>query len=195
MPHLDDLAPSRRELLAAAIAASLVPLPTAAAMSAVPDRPSGAAGFDFLHGRWSVRHRKLKQRLVGSTEWIEFPGTLDVKPFLGGLGNIDENDLDDPSGRFLATSIRVFEPARELWSVYWTDGRRTGLDKPVVGRFEGKVGHFYNDDELGGRPIRVRFTYEDVAPAHARWSQAFSADVGASWEINWTMDFTREAGR
>lgn len=195
MPNLDDLAPSRRELLAAAFAASLVPLPVGGAVTAASLRPAGAAGFDFLHGRWTVRHRKLKQRLVGSTEWIEFPGMLEVKPFLGGLGNIDENELDDPTGRFLATSIRVFDPARAEWSVYWTDGRRSGLDKPVVGRFDGKIGHFYNDDELNGRPIRVRFTYEDVTPAHARWSQAFSADAGASWEVNWTMDFARETDR
>lgn len=195
MPNFDDLVPSRRELLIATIAAGLAPLPAGAAVSTTSNRPAGAAGFDFLHGRWTVRHRKLKQRLAGSTEWIEFPGTLDVKPFLGGLGNIDENVLDDPAGRFLATSIRVFDPARTEWSIYWTDGRRAGLDKPVVGRFDGRIGHFYNDDELGGRRIRVRFTYEDLTPTHARWSQAFSADAGTSWEVNWTMDFAREGGR
>lgn len=193
MPDLDRLAPSRRDLLAAAIVASFVPLPAGATVTTA--RPAGAAGFDFLHGRWTVRHRKLKDRLAGSTEWIEFAGTLDVKPMLGGLGNIDENELEDPAGRHLATSIRVFNPASGEWSIYWADGRRAGLDKPVVGRFEGKVGHFYNDDELGGRRIRVRFTYEDLAPMHAHWSQAFSADGGASWEVNWTMDFARETGR
>ncbi len=158
-----------------------------------PPRPAGADGFDFLHGSWRVRHRKLKDRLVGSLQWLEFTGTLDVRPFMGGLGNIDENVLDDPSGRYLATSIRVFSPRDRNWSIYWVDGRRAGLDKPVVGRFEGKVGRFYNEDEHEGRPIRVRFTYEDLGPEQARWSQAFSDDAGASWETNWTMDFVREA--
>jgi hypothetical protein len=32
--------------------------------------------FDFLMGRWSVAHRRLKHRLVGSNEWDEFRGTL-----------------------------------------------------------------------------------------------------------------------
>ena len=40
----------------------------------------GAAGFDFLHGGWAVRHSKLRERLAGSTDWYEFPGTLDVAP-------------------------------------------------------------------------------------------------------------------
>jgi len=175
------------------VAAGAAFLVTAVNAGAAPlARPPAAAGFDFLHGRWSVRHRKLKTRLAGADDWIEFPGTLDVKPMLGGLGNIDENVLEDPAGRYLATSIRVFRPATGEWSIHWVDGRGTGLDKPVVGRFDGKVGRFYNDDSFGGRPIKVRFIYEDLTPAHARWSQAFSVDAGQSWETNWTMDFMRE---
>ena len=66
-----------------------------------------------------------------------------------------------------------------------------GIDKPVVGSFSGTVGQFYNDDVLGGRPIRVRFTYRDLGPDRACWDQAFSPDMGRSWEVNWTMDFAR----
>jgi hypothetical protein len=157
---------------------------------ALADR-TGPAGFDFLHGRWTVRHRKLAARLAGSREWIEFVGTLDVRPILGGGGNIDENVIHDPSGTYLASSIRLFIPSANTWSIYWADGRAAGLDKPVVGRFSGAIGQFFNDDELGGRPIRVRFTYEDLASDRARWSQAFSPDAGGTWETNWIMDFTR----
>lgn len=162
-------------------------------MTATP--PLGADGFDFLHGRWTVRHRKLRERLAGSDDWVEFPGTLHVRPFLSGLGNVDENVLADPDGEYLATSIRVFNPASSEWSIYWVDGRSAGLDKPVVGRFDRGVGHFYNDDEYRGQPIRVRFTYEDISSDAARWSQAFSPDAGATWETNWTMDFIREGQR
>lgn len=115
-----------------------------------------------------------------------------MKPFLGGLGNIDENVLNDPCGHFLATSIRVFRPLSGDWSVQWVDGRAAGLDVPLTGRFDGKIGRFYCDDTLDGQAIRVRFTYENVAPARARWDQAFSADRGRSWEVNWTMEFTRD---
>jgi len=153
---------------------------------------SGADGFDFLLGRWTVKHRRLKARLAGSSEWDEFPGTLHVRPILHGLGNVDENVLEDPKRPYLATSLRIFDRPSALWSIYWIDGRTAGIDKPVVGRFDGPTGQFYNDDLFEERPIRVRFTYRDLGPGRASWDQAFSADGGTSWEINWTMDFFKE---
>jgi hypothetical protein len=145
-------------------------------------------GFDFLLGSWTVKHRKLKDRLKGSTEWIEFPGTLDVFP-LRGIGNADENLLEDPAGAYRATSLRIFNGGAGLWSIYWIDGRDPKLDAPVVGRFEGRKGTFLGDDQFAGRPIKIRFTYEDLTEGSAQWTQAFSADQGRTWEVNWVMDF------
>ena len=184
-PELD-----RRALLFAIGAASLPFLPQGRLMAA-DLAPSLSSGFDFLMGQWRVRHRKRRERLKGNDDWFEFPGTLDVRPILAGAGNIDLNDLDDPGGRYQATSLRLFDASRDLWSIYWIDGRTAGIDKPVVGVFDGPVGQFYGDDSFDGQPIRVRFTYEDLGPQDARWSQAFSPDGGASWETNWIMEFTR----
>lgn len=175
-------------LIACTVAGTLIE--PGEAMAKSPDA-IGARDFDFLIGRWSVRHRKLKERLQGSNSWFEFPGTLHVRPILSGLGNVDENELFDPEGVYLATSLRVFRPETSQWSVYWVDGRAPGIDKPCVGAFNGKVGRFYADDEFAGKPIRLRFTYEDVSAGEARWEQAFSADAGASWETNWVMEFSR----
>lgn len=190
---IHDLPASRREAIAAGIGLAAAGVPLGAAAEAAPrDARGGAAGFDFLLGSWRVRHRKLRERLAGSDEWFEFPGTLVVRPILGGLGNVDENVLEDPGGRYLASSIRRFDPQAGAWSIWWADGRFAGIGEPVTGRFEGAVGRFYGDETFGGRPIRIRFTYEDLAPGRARWSQAFSPDAGGSWETNWIMDFTRE---
>ena len=52
--------------------------------------------FDFLHGRWRVRHRRLKQRLAGSDEWDTFEGTCHAWPILDGAGNVDDNVLELP---------------------------------------------------------------------------------------------------
>lgn len=153
--------------------------------------PAEAAGFDFLIGDWKVLHRQLKRRLAGSTEWTEFPGTLSVAKILGGLGNIDENVLDKPDGRYWGTSLRLFNPATGDWSIYWMDSRSPSLDTPVVGRFADGKGVFTSDETFEGKPIKLRFTYTPVSAGEARWEQAFSPDNGGSWETNWTMRFTR----
>jgi hypothetical protein len=153
---------------------------------------SRADDFDFIIGDWRVHHRRLKERLVGCTAWVEFEGTSTARKILGGSGNIDDNLLDLPEGAYRATTLRSFDPATDLWSIWWLDGRRPHqLDTPVVGRFENGTGLFYADDTFDGLPIKVRFTWFTFAADKARWEQAFSDDDGKVWETNWTMTFTR----
>lgn len=168
-----------------AIATTLVNVDAAASVT------DEARRFDFLHGHWKVMHRKLKERLADSQEWIEFPGTLAVAPILGGLGNFDQNVLHDLSGAYEASSLRLFNPRARQWSIWWFDARFPAVEPPVVGGFEGRKGTFYTHDVFKGRPIRVRTTYEPLTPDHAQWTQAFSPDAGARWEVNWLMDFKR----
>lgn len=153
--------------------------------------PPGARDFDFIHGAWRVRHRRLNRRLAASTDWAEFGGTLHAEPILGGLGNFDRNVIDLPEERYEACTLRLFDAASGSWSLHWIDGRRAKLDPPLTGRFSNGVGQFFGDDVFEGRRIRVRFLWSHVAQGGARWEQAFSADSGASWETNWIMEFTR----
>jgi hypothetical protein len=156
--------------------------------------PSGGRhDFDFLAGRWTVAHRRLKERLAGCREWETFGGTTELRHILQGQGVIDDNTLDLPGDPYAAATVRTFDVRTGLWSIWWIDSRHPGIGEPVHGRFEDGVGTFLGDDELGGRPIRVRFLWSDITPTSARWSQAFSADDGATWETNWVMDFSRVA--
>ena len=151
-------------------------------------------GFTWQEGRWNVRHRKLRERLTGCTDWQEFDGTCAAWPVLGGQGNIEDNALDDPSGAYRAIAVRAFDPAAGLWSIWWLDGRSpANLDVPVRGHFENGIGTFLADDVLEGRPIKIRFRWSGITADSAVWEQAFSADGGESWEVNWVMDFTRTA--
>ena len=153
---------------------------------------SSADDFDFFIGDWRVHHRRLKARLAGCREWIEFEGSTTVRKILGGFGNVDDNLLDLPEGPYRATTLRSFDPATGLWSIWWLDGRRPHrLDTPVVGRFEDETGLFYADDGFDGMPIKVRFTWTLLDADTARWEQAFSADGGNSWDTNGTMAFVR----
>jgi hypothetical protein len=145
-----------------------------------------------LVGANSVAHRRLKDRLAGSQEWVEFAGTTVVQKTLGGLGNMDDNMLDLPGGAYRAVTLRSFDAQTRQWSIWWLDGRHPGtIDAPMVGRFKAGVGTFYADDTFGGRPVRVRFLWTLPKPDMPHWEQAFSTDGGATWETNWVMEFTR----
>ena len=148
--------------------------------------------FDFQQGEWTVAHRRLKQRLVGCTEWEEFGGTCTQYPVLGGLGNVEDNWLDYPAGALRAVALRSFDPATETWAIWWLDGRFPHvLDVPLVGGFKEGVGSFFADDIHDGKPIRLRFLWLATESDTPHWEQAMSDDEGVTWETNWTMDFTR----
>ena len=155
---------------------------------------SGIRAFDFLHGRWKVHHRRLKDRLVGSTDWQAFEGTCVDWPTLDGAGNVDDNLLELPSGTYRAMSIRAFDPATNRWAIWWLDARfpHAQLDPPVVGGFdEDGVGEFVADTTHEGIPIVMRFLWTGTSAGAPRWEQAFSTDRGATWEVNWVMAFER----
>ena len=149
-------------------------------------------GFDFQTGQWRVRHRRLRSRLTGCTEWDAFDGTCEARPILGGNGNIEDNWLNFPGDELRAVALRSFDPASRSWAIWWLDGRYPHtLDVPLIGHFEDGVGTFFADDVLDGKPIKLRFLWLDTDTDAPHWEQAMSANGGDTWETNWTMDFER----
>ncbi len=61
------------------------------------------------------------------------------------------------------------------------------LTPSVHGGFRDGVGEFHGDDQLGGRPIKVRFLVFRPGADEARFEQAFSVDSGTTWETNWVV--------
>lgn len=88
---------------------------------------------------------------------------------------------------------------------HWRVERRSGL-RPLGGEvdwdsFAAKqyaqklpagIGRFEANGEFDGRPIRARHIWTPIATNAARWELAFSPDDGATWEVNWIMEFTPE---
>ncbi len=182
---------TRRQLIAAAAATPLLGMPAFAA------HPAAAAfvhthDWQWLLGSWDVWHRRLKDRLAGSDDWEEFPGKSAFWMTMGGLGNVDDNVIDIPSGTYRGLSIRAFDPRTGTWAIWWLDSRApTRIEPPVRGGFKADHGTFVGRDEFKGRPIVMRFRWSDVHGARPWWEQAFSPDDGASWEVNWRNYFTR----
>ena len=149
--------------------------------------------FDFLVGEWTITNRRLRERLVGSDDWEEFASTSVVHNLFDGAANVDE--ITFPSKGFKGLTLRLFDPEREEWSLYWANSQTGVLFPPVVGRFEGGRGVFFGDDIEGGIPVRVRYIWSEITPTSARWEQAFSTDQGKTWETNWIMELTRPTRR
>lgn len=150
--------------------------------------------FDFVIGDWRVHHRRLKARLVDCIEWETFEGQSYTQKILGGFGNVEDNQIFLPGETYRAVAIRSFDRETQSWSIWWLDGRFPGaLDVPVVGHFKDGVGTFFAEDVLNGLPIKIRFTWLNSSIGNPRWDQAFSADGGLTWEINWEMEFVRLA--
>jgi hypothetical protein len=151
--------------------------------------------WDWLVGRWIVKHRRLKERLAGCTQWEEFAGSSVTWTTMGGLGTADDNVIELPSGTYRAMGIRAFDPKLGRWAIWWLDARNpTSIEPPVYGSFKDGVGTFEGEDTLRGKPIKVRFRWTNITPTSAHWEQAFSPDGGATWEVNWEMEFLRATG-
>ena len=148
---------------------------------------SAKEDFDFFIGKWKLKNRKLKTRLNGCTEWIEFEATQEDHKALQGLANIDHFYACIDNMPFEGMTIRLFDRATQLWNIYWADSNAGKLDTPVVGSFENKIGHFFAKDIFQGKDILVVFRWDSTDANNPVWSQAFSTDNGKKWEWNWYM--------
>ncbi|MFI6938391.1 hypothetical protein ACIBI4_03880 [Streptomyces sp. NPDC050418] len=146
--------------------------------------------FDFLTGRWTVRHRKALDFLnPEAAGWQEFDSVTEGGTHFGGAAHFDEITMPDYTG----LTLRLFDRETGEWSLYWADSRTGKLYPPVTGRFgEDGTGQFFGDDRHEGKPVRVRFVWSGISTSSARWEQAFSVDGGLTWITNWVMEFSRE---
>lgn len=156
--------------------------------------PNGARDFDFIYGHWIVHNRKLRDATdPGCQDWVEFDATSEAFPILHTLGHIDRIYVPDPPDGepFEGFTLRLFDPATETWSIWWSSTRSPGqLDSPMTGRFSNRHGVFDGSDTVGGRPVMVRFDWQSDALTPV-WQQSFSEDSGATWNVNWVMMLSR----
>jgi hypothetical protein len=145
--------------------------------------------FDFLTGTWDVTNRRRTDFLDEASAWEEFPAVSRAGRHFGGAANFDE--IEFPTKGYAGLTLRLYDPEREEWSLYWASKRDGRLTPPVVGRFTDGRGEFFGDDEYEGKRIRVRFLWTDITATSAHWEQAFSLDDGKTCLTNWTMDSTR----
>jgi hypothetical protein len=181
-----------------ALGAVLLPAATLHAGEAATQQGDAQHAFDFDLGTWKTHSRRLLHPLTGSTTWVEMDGVTVVSPLWGGKANLAELEADGPQGHLQLLSLRLYDPTAHQWNLnFATSG--VGIlnvsgdvqSVPMIGRFVGKRGEFYDQEPYNGRTIWVRFVIEPLSGTTARSEQAFSDDNGRTWEVNWINDYTR----
>jgi len=166
------------------------------AQQATTNQHDGQHDFDFIYGKWRMPNHRLVKRLAGSHEWDDFIACDEGMALAGSIGNMDilrTNYWKD----FVGLTFRTYDPQTGLWRLYWVDNRFSHgeIQPPVAGKFNGNVGVFEGKDTFDGKPITVRFTWTinpNGSKVVANWEQAFSADEGKSWEVNWKNEFIHD---
>jgi hypothetical protein len=171
----------------------LAALPGVIALSSAAEGAAAATSdFDFFLGDWQVRHRRLKERLVGGSDWEEYEGSTHCEAILGGLANFNDSIVHRAGSTYRSLGLRAFDTQTRAWTDWSLDGRKpTQVTVDGVGRFANGVGTFFADDTFNGKPIRVRGTFTPLTARAAQWEQAFSPDGGQTWETNYVMHYTR----
>ncbi len=156
----------------------------------------GQRDFDWEIGTWKTQLRRLKNPLSGgSPQWVEYTGTTVVRKVWDGRANLVELNVNSKDGPIQALSLRLYNPKTRLWSLNFANQRVGEISlPPPTGTFENGRGVFYSEEKLGDRPILVRFIMFDIKPNSARFEQAYSADNGKTWEVNWIATDTRIKG-
>lgn len=162
-----------------------------ASLQQTPTERDGQHDFDFEIGTWKTRLRRLLNPLTGSTTWVEYEGITVVRKVWNGRANLVELSADGPAGHFEGLSLRLYNPKSRQWSLNFASINGGVMTPPTIGEFKNGRGEFFNQETYNGRAIFVRFIISDITPNSCRFEQAFSADGGKTWEVNWIATDTR----
>ena len=158
-----------------------------------PTKHDGQHDFDFEIGTWKIHLKRLDHRLTGSTTWVEFDGTSVTRKVWDGRADLEELEVNSPTGHIEGMTLRLYDPQTHQWSLYWATSKSGAMGPPTIGEFKNGRAEFFDTEPSGpnGRAILVRFVWSDITPNSAHFEQSFSDDGGKTWEVNWITDQTR----
>lgn len=156
-----------------------------------PDLPTlhdGAHDFDFEIGTWKTHVARLLHPLSGSNTWAQYDGTSVVRKVWNGRANLVELEAEGSAGHLELVSFRLYNPGSHQWSLNVASSRGGSFGVPTIGEFKNGRGEFYDQETFNDRAILVRFVISNISANACHFEQAFSADGGQTWEVNWVAD-------
>jgi hypothetical protein len=150
-----------------------------------------ANDFDFDVGSWKLHTSRLLKPLTGSTQWVEADGRVVVTKIWDGSANLAEIHTDYPTGPVDFLALRWYNPVARQWFNDFATAAGGQLGVPAAGEFKDGRVEFYDQEEIDGKAVLVRFSIWPTSQNGSRSEQAFSADGGKTWEVNFRTQYTR----
>jgi hypothetical protein len=152
----------------------------------------GQHDFDFEIGTWKSHGSRRLHPLSGSNTWVDFDGISVVRKIWNGRANLVELEADGPkAGHIENLSLRLYNAQSHQWGLYYASSKGGTLSVPAIGEFRNGRGEFYDMELINGRNTLVRNVWSDITPNSCHFEQAFSDDLGKTWEVNWITTDTR----
>jgi hypothetical protein len=93
--------------------------------------------------------------------------------------------------RFL--SLRWYNPTARQWFLTFANAANGTLGVPLAGVFNNGWLDLYDAEPMDGKQILVHFAIWPTSKDAGASEQAFSADGGRTWEVNYKTRYTRIA--
>ena len=148
-------------------------------------------GFDWQLGTWNIHMKRMLTPLSTAETWTTYDGTVDVRKVWSGRADLAEIDTQGPTGHLQFLSLRLYEPKSHQWTLNFAHAGSGMVGSPMHGQFHDGKGVFYDQSTLDGKAILERFSFGDISAGAGQDQQAFSADGGKTWQVNWINDQTR----
>lgn len=158
----------------------------------LPPAANAMHQLDWFLGQWAVRSRYKKP----DGDWLEAQLTANHRWILGGHVIFEHFEGPVFGEPFEAWSLRKYNPQAGHWEQRWVDTTPggfadwTGAWDADQQTFTGHPNRVLNEDgTLKAKAAREVF-YE-IAADHFSWKYERTEDGGSTWQLVWTLDYTR----
>ena len=155
----------------------------ASEVKAVPVTPNE---FDFDIGTFTSHSNRYG---------VETDGMTVVRRIWGGRANLAEVHMEAPAGPIDFLALRWYSPPAKQWFLDFANAANGTLGVPMAGVFKNGRIDFYDAELMDGKSILVHFAIWPASETTGASEQAFSADGGRTWEVNYKTTYTRVPGK
>lgn len=99
--------------------------------------------------------------------------------------------MPQPSAAVDGSAAGPRNPRSRQCSLNFANSSSGAPGQPTIGRFVDGRGEFYDQEDVNGRAILVRFVITPLDADTIRFEQAFADDGGKTGETDWVATDTR----